>query len=166
MTPHNKIAIVYDTNNFISSKNKVFDLTKLNFEKYYKFKKTLKMNGLEDKVELFFPEIVLLELIKNHENRLNNEIINFKNLNKKFNNFPDTSITGFEKINVELLCENLKLKYINELKIIPIPEDKTKLFENILEMAINRYPPLLKRIKTIKMLQIKDLKMLFYFYHC
>lgn len=158
MSSNNKIAVIYDTNNFFPSENKVFDLTQLNFEKYYKLKKTLRINGLENKVELFFPEIVLLELIQHHELRLKKELQKVKELNEKFNNFPNITIKGFDEINVKKFCEELKQYYIEELKIIPIPENKIKLFDDILEMAINKYPPFIKKNKNNKTSSDKGFK--------
>lgn len=152
----NRIAVIYDTNNFIPSENKVFDLAKLNFEKYYKFKKTLKINGLEDKVKLFFPEIVLLELLSKHKQRLNERIKKLEDLNEEFDHIQSISINGFDKLNIDEFFDELEENYLNELNIIPIPQDKTKLFNDLLKMAINRYPPFIKKNKNTSDKGFKD----------
>ena len=67
MLPNEKIAIIFDTNTFMPGDKKVFDLKGINFEFYCKLKNTLKLNGLENNVELFFTEITLLELIEHNK---------------------------------------------------------------------------------------------------
>lgn len=145
MTSNKNIAIIYDSNNFIPSEKKIFDLTGLNLEEYYKLENTIKLNNLQDRVKLFFPEIVLSELIINHERLLKNKIGNLKSLKDSFNNLEAIVIDGIDKIDVKNYCDTLKQNYLENLNIIPTPKDKSKLFDDILTMALNRYPPFIKK---------------------
>lgn len=136
-----EIAIIVDTNVFTPSNNKTRDLSVLPLEEYYKILKTLKLNDLEYEIEIFFPEIVLLEMISHHEQKLIKELGQLKKINEELDNFEDISITGFINFNYENYCDELKKKYLKDLKIIKIPSNKSLLFDYILEMSLKKKPP-------------------------
>lgn len=140
MLPDEKIAIIFDTNTFIPSNKKVFDLKSINLEFYYILKNNLEVNELENNVELFFTEITLLELIEHNKKRLNDRIKNLEKLKCEFENFSEIKIDN-KKININKYGNTLKEKYMEELNIIPIPENKEKLFNEIFSMALHKNPP-------------------------
>ena len=49
-----------------------------------------------------------------------------------------------KELDIDEYCDELFRYYHKNLKIIPIPSNKTNLFDKILEMAINKYPPFKK----------------------
>ena len=99
------------------------------------------MNDLEYEIEIFFPEIVLLEMISHHEQKLIKELQELKKINEELRNFEDINISGFINFNHENYCEELKKKYFKDLKIIKIPSNKSFLFDHILEMSLKKKPP-------------------------
>lgn len=141
MTSNEKIVIIPDTNMFTPGDNTRYDLTKLHFEKYEDVLNLLELNFLEKNVEIYFPEIVLLELLSKQERQMKKRLTKLNELFSDFNNFEDVSMKIFDKTFIDSYCKSLKEKYYSELKIIPIPNNKTKLFNDILKMAINKYPP-------------------------
>ena len=140
MIPDEKIAIIFDTNTFIPSDKKVFDLKSINLEFYYTLKNNLEVNELENNVELFFTEITLLELIEHNKKRLNDRINNLEELKCEFENFSEIKIDN-KKININKYGNTLKEKYMKDLNIIPTPKNKDKLFNEIFSMALHKYPP-------------------------
>jgi len=135
------LAIIVDTNVFTPSKNKTRDLSELPLDQYYKILKTLELNDLKYEIDILFPEIVLLELISHHKNRMYNDLEQLMKINKEFTNFENIQIEGYGDFDVEKYCEELKEKYFKELKIINIPSQKDKLFESILGMSLDKKPP-------------------------
>ena len=139
-----EIAIIVDTNVFTPSAKKTRDLSKLPLEEYYKILKTLKLNELNYEVDIFFPEIVLLEMISHHKQKLIKELKQLEKLNEEFDNIENIIINGYNDIDYDSYCEELKTKYFKDLKIIKIPQDKSALFENILEMSLEKKAPFLE----------------------
>jgi len=135
-----KIAIIPDTNVFVYSKKKINDLSRLPLEEYYKILKTLELNDLTYEVNIFFPEIVLLELLHHLELKLNNKCRDLEKFESEFKNFEEIIIINND-LNIKNVCENLKKYYFDELNIIPIPDDDILLFNKVLEMSINKKPP-------------------------
>ena len=91
--------------------------------------------------------------------RLEDRIKNLEKLKSEFKNFSEIKIDN-KKININEYGDALKEKYMKELNIIPTPKNKDKLFNEIFSMALQKHPP----FSSEKKLQIKDLKMQFYFY--
>ena len=140
MLLNKKIAIIPDTNIYTPSKNKPYDITTLPLEKYYKQIKTIEISHLEDKIDILFPEVVLLELINHNKEKFDEKIIELKKINKYFTNLNIT-ITGFENVDFKEYCEKLKNEYYEDLKIIPLPSNKEKLFNDIFNRCLNKLPP-------------------------
>lgn len=136
-----ELAIIVDTNVFTPSKNKTRDLSKLPLDQYYKILKTLELNDLKYEIDILFPEIVLLELISHHKNRMYDDLEQLAKINIEFANFENIQIEGYGDFDVENYCEELKENYFKELKIINIPSPKDKLFESILGMSLDKKPP-------------------------
>ena len=134
-----KIAIIPDTNVFTYSKKRINDLSRLPLDEYYKILKTLELNNLTYEVSIFFPEIVLLELLHHLESELNKKCRDLENFKHEFKNFEEITIIN-NNWNIKKFCENLKGFYFEELNIIPIPSDGNLLFNKILDMSINKKP--------------------------
>ena len=135
-----KIAIILDTNVFTYSRKRINDLSQLPLDDYYKILKTLELNDLMDEITIFFPEIVLLELLHHLEIKLLNKCNVLEKIQFELQNFEEITIEN-NNLDIENFCENLKNKYFEELNIIPIPDDRNKLFNEILDMSINKNPP-------------------------
>lgn len=138
-----KIAIIPDTNVFTYSKKRINDLSKLPLDEYYKILKTLELNDLTYEVSIFFPEIVLLELLHHLELKLNKKYRDLENFKQEFKNFEEITIINND-LNIKKVCENLKNYYFEELNIIPIPSGGNLLFNKILDMSINKKPPFIE----------------------
>lgn len=135
-----KIALIMDTNIYEKNEKAKFDFSTLPLERYYKIIKTIELNNLKDEVNIFFPEIVILELLAHHKNRLKENLSELDKLNSSFINFSSIEIKGMDKISIDETIEDLKEKYFNELNIIEIPK-KNDLFNEILKMSLEKIPP-------------------------
>lgn len=138
-----KIAIIPDTNVFTYSKKRIKDLSRLPLDEYYKILKTLELNDLTYEVNIFFPEIVLLELLHHLELKLNKKYGDLENFKQEFKNFEEITIINND-LNIKKYCENLKNYYFKELNIIPIPSEGNLLFNKVLDMSINKKPPFIE----------------------
>ena len=76
------IALIMDTNIFEQNINSQHDLSKLPLDKYYKIIRTIELNSLEEQVKIFFPEIVLLELLYHHKLRIEKKLSELNQLKK------------------------------------------------------------------------------------
>lgn len=103
-----KIAIIPDTNVFTYSKKRINDLSKLPLDEYYKILKTLELNDLTYEVSIFFPEIVLLELLHHLELKLNKKCRDLENFKREFKNFEEITIINND-LDIKKVCENLKI---------------------------------------------------------
>lgn len=138
-----KIAIIPDTNVFTYSKNKTNNLSKLPLEEYYKILKSLELNDLDIDVRIFFPEIVILELIHHLKLKLIKKCDNLEKLMIEFYDFEEITIENND-LDINAFCEELKNQYFDELNIIPIPSDGNYLFNEILKMSIDKKPPFIE----------------------
>lgn len=87
--------------------------------------------------------MVLLESKKHYREDLNLRIKRIKELKNEFENFNEINIELHE-FDIDKYCDDLFEYYHQNFKTIPIPSNKAYLFDNILEMAINMYPPFKK----------------------
>ena len=138
-----KIAIIPDTNVFTYGKKKVTDLSKLPLDEYYKILKTLELNDLNYEVSIYFPEIVLLELLHHLELKLIKRCSDLEKLESEFRNFEEITIIN-DNFDIKKYCENLKEYYFKELNVIPIPSDGNAIFKEILDMSIYKKPPFIE----------------------
>ena len=134
------IALIMDTNIFEKKSNEQYDLSKLPLDKYDKIIHTIELNKLEDQVKIFFPEIVLLELLYHHKFRIEKQLSTLNQLNKSFENFSDIVIKGLDEFNMEEYFNILKDKYFTELDIIEIPRTK-ELMDKLIAMSLEKIPP-------------------------
>lgn len=135
------IAIILDTNMVIPGKNKIYDFSKLYLKDYEKTLQSIKYSDVEDHVKIFFPRIVFLELLSHHKRELTEEIYKWKKHSKRFENIGEIEIEGFNEFNVDETCASIEKFYEKELNIIEIPEDRNKLFSDILKCSIEKIPP-------------------------
>lgn len=136
-----KIAIIPDTNALYTKHTP--DLSKLNLKEYDKILKIIEDNSLQTQIKIFIPELVLIEWIKHYQDDLKSGIDNLKTAKKQFKNFDEINI-DINTINIEEHSKQLLNNYRETFEIIEMPEDKPKLFDEILEMAIKKYPPFKK----------------------
>ena len=135
-----KIALIMDSNIYEKNEKAKFDFSGLPLENYYKILKIIELNNLKDEVTIFFPEIVILELLTHHKNRLIMNLSELDKLNSSFKNFSSIEINGLDQICIDETIGDLKEKYFNELNIIEIPRN-TELFYDILNMSLEKIPP-------------------------
>lgn len=136
-----KIAIIPDTNALYTQNTP--DISKLNLKEYDKILKIIEDNSLQNQIKLLIPELVLIEWIKHYKDHLKNEIDNLKTAQNEFKNFNEINI-DMDNINIEKYSNQLLEYYREKFDIIEMPENKPELFEEILEMAIQKYPPFKK----------------------
>lgn len=135
-----KIAIIPDTNIYAPNPDTSYDLTDLPLTKYFKQIEIIKNLNLEDNIDILFPEVVLLELLFHHNEKFKNSVDQLKKINKCFINL-DINIAGFENLDCDENYNQLKDKYFNDLKIIPIPQNKEELINEILCRYYEKLPP-------------------------
>ena len=135
-----KIAIIPDTNIYAPNPDTPYDLTDLPLKKYFKQIENIKTLNLEDNIDILFPEVVLLELLFHHNEKFKNSVNQLKKINKCFINL-DIIIEGFENLDCDENYNQLKDKYFNDLKIIPIPQNKEELINEILCRYYEKLPP-------------------------
>ena len=76
-------------------------------DEYYKILRTLELNNLTYEVSIFFPEILLLELLHHLESKLNKKCRDLENFKHEFKNFEEITIIN-NNFNIKKFCENLK----------------------------------------------------------
>ena len=134
------IALIMDTNIFEQNINSQHDLSKLPLDKYYKIIRTIELNSLEEQVKIFFPEIVLLELLYHHKLRIEKKLSELNQLKKSFKNISDVNINGLDEFDISEHFNILKEKYYEELDIIEIPLS-IDLLEKLIGMSLDKIPP-------------------------
>lgn len=129
MPSNDKIVVIPDTNYFYNDEQEETTFFKLNMGSYFKFQKTISINNLDDKIQMYVPELVLCELIAHHKKYL-----------------KETESKEIKNINFDEYCMKLRNKYLDgRLNIIDIPCDKEKLFKDILKRALDKIPPFKKK---------------------
>ncbi len=141
-----KIAIILDTN-IAHNPKKLCKFDKLHIFGYDNTIEFIERHDLTESVEVFIPEIVLKEVIEYRKRNLKSGLDQFKNLCENFNgtNIFDVAKLPDEKFNCAKYIDELeKRKMKQNVCIVPIPTDRTLLFNKILEMAVKKYPPFQK----------------------
>lgn len=148
MNIHDNIAIIPDTNYFYIDEKRKEDFSKLSLNRYYKIRNSFEFLEIPGEIKIFLPEVVLLELLSQYKMDLEREIKKYNKQTRKLNKFIEH--VNELKIDIEKHCRELEKKYLEELDIINIPEDKTKLFNEIFKMALDKKAPFVKEDNSDK----------------
>lgn len=148
MSASEKIAIIPDTNYLYMDEKRKDDFSKLSLKRYHKIKNSFEFLEISGKIEIFIPELVLLELLAQYKRDLKREIKTYENQKKKLNDLLESKTES--DIDIDTQCEKLKEKYLHELRIIHIPKEKSRLFDEIFEMALDKKAPFSKADKSDK----------------
>lgn len=141
----NKIAVVLDSNIAHNPQNDC------NFDEFHIFEydntaSFIERHDLVESVEVFLPEVVLEEITEHRRKAFNSTLSKLKNLRGQF------ALTNICEI-PEIRSEFSENDYINgirdrklkgHLNIIPIPLDRSLLFNEILEKSLKKYAPFQK----------------------
>ena len=141
-----KIAIIPNREYFDKDELNNADFSELSLSRYYKIMKSFEFLESSGEVSMFISDFVLSELLFIYSRNLEMQIKAFNKQKAKLGYF----IKSRSDLNVDIKqhCEQLKYKYEQELKIIEVPADGIKLFDEIFRMAINKEPPFLKHKKS------------------
>lgn len=121
MSLNKRIALLFDTNYLYIDEDKTTNPYEINFDTYHKFNKTLEFLRLNEKIEIFIPELVLYEKISHQKQKLKNQMPSIEDQTDYYS--------------------KLRKKYFYELSIIHIPFNKNMLFNDIFKMALDMKPP-------------------------
>ncbi|MDR0900812.1 MAG: PIN domain-containing protein [Methanobrevibacter sp.] len=137
MNLNEKIVLVIDTNIFYQKK--FSDFTKLPLEKYYKTIESIKQSKIEENIDIYFPEIVLAEMIIQSKKSCKKELRDSKVFLNKLKNLSTIQyeLYGFD---LDTHFEEIEKNHKKELNIIEnsISEEKMK---EIYKMALEKIPP-------------------------
>lgn len=141
-----KVAIVIDTN-VAHNPEKSCNFDELYIFGYDNTVEFIERHDLTESVEVFIPELVLKEVVEHRKRKLKSELSHFTNL---CDNFSGSNIFAIAEIpdknfNCAEYIDRLKERKLKQnVHIVPIPLDKALLFDNILEMGIEKHPPFQK----------------------
>ena len=137
---HQEHFLIFDTNVLRGDKEELENFNQFDLRIVNDLKKFIKKHGIEKKVKLLFPEVVILELEKNKKDKLKKWLKNIKNYCDNFSEIAELN-SKIESIDVDNHIKKIKDTTISGLEIASIPLDKKTLFEEIFIRAINKYPP-------------------------
>lgn len=139
----NKIALVLDTCILEKTEKEKEDLSVFNMDVYDDAVDLIERNELQDQISVFVPRIVILELSRHKENKLKSRIENAKKLVFDIGNVSGINLSfDFEyKFKSKKHINDIADKKIKNINIIEIPEDRSFLFQEILNMSICKNPP-------------------------
>lgn len=137
----NKIAIVLDTQIAHSpDKNCYFD--KFHIFEYDNTVDFIERHELTEVVEIFIPEIVVNEIVEQRTRNLRSDLSTLNDLRGRFSSSGICDISDENKdFNPIKHIDILKERKLKHLNVIPIPEDRLNLFNDILEKSLKKYPP-------------------------
>jgi len=136
-----KYVLILDTNILHPSKNKTLDMSELPLKKYDDAVSMIEINDIVDYVEIFIPEVVLLELANQHWDKINNRINNLKKLGEEFEKVYNIEIKIHEDFNPKTHIEKIKDEIFENVNCIPVPENRETLFNEIFKMSLDKMPP-------------------------
>ncbi len=137
----NKIALILDTNILMKNIKEKERLDTFSLELYDYTVDMIERNDLIDKVTIFIPEIVFLELSKHKFDKLDDRIKNLRNFSEELSSIEGIQINLDDKLDIEKHFENIRKSKLDEIKIINIPQDKSNLFDKILDMSLHKIAP-------------------------
>ncbi len=141
MTSDPPIAIVLDTN--IADDMQGSLLSNFVLPAYENACDFIEKNELSDQVEIYLPELVLLEICEHRVRDLNSEIDLLKKSAGRLHDIPGIEIQHVfnPSFNAEQHIAELSKLKLKGYKIIPIPQNHEELFDTTLQMAIKKRPP-------------------------
>lgn len=136
-----KIAIVLDTNILRGNEKTKERLDVFSIELYDETINMIERNDLVEKVALFMPEIVFLELSRYISKKLKSRLDVLRKISYETETIEDIQIEISGTFNETNHIAHIKDSKAKEINLIIIPKAKDELFEKTLNMAINKIPP-------------------------
>lgn len=138
---YEKFALVLDTNILQKGDNAKHDFSELNLDSYYKAMNIIELHDITDDINVFIPEIVLLELSSHTLDRINSRITQLNEIKEEFQKIPDINIEIEESFDSKIHIDAIKKFTLKNVNYIEIPEDWSTLFNRVLDMALYKIPP-------------------------
>ncbi len=135
---YEKLALVIDTNILTNAKN---DFSCLSLDLYYAAEEMIEINDLTENVNIYIPEIVLLEVSNHHLLKIKKSINQLDHINSEFKNVNEIEVYGYKEFDVEAHVNRIKSSTLKQINLIKIPSDHSNLFKKILKMALQKIPP-------------------------
>ena len=137
----NKIAIILDTQ-IAHSPDKNCSFDEFHIFEYDNTVDFIERHELTEKIEIFIPEIVVNEIAEQRIRNLKKDLSKLNNLRGRFLSSGICDISDENKdFNSIKHIDTLKERKLKHLNVIPIPEDRLILFNDILEKSLKKYPP-------------------------
>lgn len=136
-----KLAIILDTNILQKGKKAKNDFSELSLDIYYDSMNMIELNDIIDQVNIFIPEIVLLELSSHTLDRINDRIDQLNEICSEFEHISGINIEGHDSFDSKTHIDRIKDFALRNVNYIDIPEDWSTLFDKVLEMALYKVPP-------------------------
>ncbi|MDR0913498.1 MAG: PIN domain-containing protein [Methanobrevibacter sp.] len=136
-----RIAIILDTNILHKSRKSINNVSKLPLKRYDDAIFMLEINDMIEYVNIYIPEIVLLELSSQKITMLENQLEDLKKLSKEFNNIHEVNIEGHDEFNIKEHIEFIKDEVFRDVNCIKIPKNRDDMFNYILKMSLDKIPP-------------------------
>ncbi len=136
-------CLVFDTNFIRLNDKDIESFDEFVLHRFDKLNEFLDDYKLSDKITLLIPEIVLLELTHQKKSKLNSWINTIKEYSENFSQIKDF-LNKLSEIDVDKHIEKLKQEKIKDLEIVSIPEDKKRLFEEILIQCVEKRAPFIE----------------------
>lgn len=136
-----KIAIVLDTNVLHRKDNAEENMDVLSLELYDNAIEMIEINDLVEKVNVFIPEMVLLELSSHRLDKMSKRLKNIRKFSREFENVPEVNISIHEEFDIEKQIIKIKEAALDSINLIKIPDNGDELFSTVLEMALDKIPP-------------------------
>jgi len=133
-----KIALVVDTNILMKNIKEQERLTDFSIELYDETINMIERNDLVEKINLFVPEIVWLELQKHKRDKLKLRLNNLQKISKELEDIEDIQIQIGKNFDYSSHIDNISKAKLQEVNIIKIPDSREDLFNKILDMAIKK----------------------------
>lgn len=138
---YEKFALILDTNILQKGDNAKFDFSELSLDSYYKSMNIIELHDITEQINVFIPEIVLLELSSHTLDRINSRINQLKDISEEFNKIASINIEIDESFDSKTHIAAIKKFALKNVNYIEIPEDWSTLFNKVLDMALYKIPP-------------------------
>jgi len=136
---NDKVAIIFDANTLLKNIKDIEKLDCLTAETYDQCLNLIEINELHN-INIFIPEVVFEEIIKNKKEKIIDRIKTLKTISHEFSEIEKFNILLLENFDVDKHMERLR-KESKHINVIPLPNNKEELFNKIFKMSIEKIPP-------------------------
>lgn len=137
-----KIAIVVDTNILRKGDREEEKLDEFSIDLYDETLDLIERNELNELVNIFIPEIVLLELKTHKIKKLKSRIDNLFSCSKETENIEGIEINlSIKKKHAKEIIEKTFKDKLKNIYTIDLPKDKNSMNNQVFDMFVSRLPP-------------------------